>query len=93
MRITYGVHHSLLVGECVPAAALGAAFGAQVGVGVGPLAKGEAFWGFEGLVGGAFDAGEVSRGHRGRRGGTVAWLSRLRRRHLLGFRARCRQGG
>ena len=54
MRITYGIHHSLLVGERVPPAALRAALGAQVGVGVRPFAEGEAFWGFEGLVGGAF---------------------------------------
>ena len=65
MRITYGVHHSLLVGECVPPAALGAAFGAQIGVGVGPLTKGEAFWGCEGLVGGTLDAGQVSKRHGG----------------------------
>ena len=65
VRITYGVHHSLLVRECVPAAAFGAAFGAQVGVGVGPLAKGEAFWGREGLVGGTFQASEVSKRHGG----------------------------
>ena len=45
----------------MPAASLGAALDAEVGVGVGPLAKREAAWGFEGAKRRAFQANNTAK--------------------------------